>query len=101
MTDLTPIINAAVALLAAIITVFVVPWIRRKTTAQDREAMLAWVEIAVAAAQQLFYGLDGEARKDYVVSFLAERGYSVDAGALDAAIEAAVLKLHRELEVSV
>ena len=101
MTDLTPIINAAVALLAAIITAFVVPWIKRKTTQQDRETMLAWVEIAVAAAQQLFYELDGAARKEYVISFLTERGYSVDEGALDAAIEAAVLKLHRELDTAV
>ena len=98
MTDLTPIINATVALLAAVITAFVVPWIKRKTTQQDRETMLAWVEIAVAAAQQLFYELDGAARKEYVIKFLTERGYSVDEGALDAAIEAAVLKFHRELE---
>ena len=98
MTDLTPIINAAVALLAAIITAFVIPWIKRKTTAQDRETMLAWVEIAVAAAQQLYHNLDGAARKEYVVKFLAEKGYSIDDTALDNAIEAAVLKLHRELE---
>ena len=100
MTDLTPIINAIVALLAAVITVFVIPWIKRKTTAQDRETMLAWVEIAVAAAQQLFYKLDGAARKEYVINFLTERGYGVDEDELDAAIEAAVLKLHRELEGS-
>ena len=99
MTDLTPIINAIVALLAAVITAFVVPWLKKKTAQQDRETMLAWVEIAVAAAQQLFYKLDGASRKEYVIEFLAERGYSVDEGALDAAIEAAVLKLHRELEV--
>ena len=99
MTDLTPIINAIIALLAAVITAFVVPWLKKKTTQQDRETMLAWVEIAVAAAQQLFYELDGAARKEYVIKFLTERGYSVDEGALDAAIEAAVLKLHRELEV--
>ena len=99
MTDLTPIINAIVALLAAVITAFVVPWLKKKTTQQDRETMLAWVEIAVAAAQQLFYELDGADRKEYVINFLTERGYSVDEGALDAAIEAAVLKLHRELEV--
>lgn len=100
MTDLTPIINAIVALLAAVIAAFVVPWLKKKTTQQDRETMLAWVEIAVAAAQQLFYELDGASRKEYVIKFLTERGYSVDEGALDAAIEAAVLKLHQELEVS-
>lgn len=97
MTDLTPIINAVVALIAAIITAFVIPWIKCKTTAQDRETMLAWVEIAVAAAQQLYHDLDGAARKEYVVNFLAEKGYSIDDAALDNAIEAAVLKLHQEL----
>lgn len=98
MTDLTPVINAVVALIAAIITAFVIPWLKRKTTAQDRETMLAWVEIAVAAAQQLYHDLDGMARKEYVLAFLSAKGYNIDDTALDNAIEAAVLKLHRELE---
>lgn len=98
MTDLTPVINAAIALFAAVITAFVVPWLKRNTTQKDRETMLAWVEIAVAAAQQLYHQLDGAARKEYVVKFLADKGYNVDDAALDNAIEAAVLKLHRELE---
>lgn len=99
MTDLTPIINAVIALLAAVITAFVVPWIKRNTTQKDRETMLAWVEIAVAAAQQLYHELDGAKRKEYVLEFLATKGYSMDDTALDNAIEAAVLELHRELEV--
>lgn len=99
MTDLTPIINAVIALLAAVITAFIVPWIKRNTSQKDRETMLAWVEIAVAAAQQLYHELDGAKRKEYVLEFLATKGYSMDDTALDNAIEAAVLKLHRELEV--
>lgn len=98
MTDLTPIINAVVALLAALITAFVIPWIKRNTSQKDREEMLMWVDIAVAAAQQLYRNLDGATRKQYVVDFLAGKGYSIDDNTLDAAIEAAVLKLHRELE---
>ena len=98
MTDLTPIINALITLIAAIITAFVIPWIKRNTTQKDREEMLKWVEIAVAAAQQLYHQLSGKERKEYVLAFLAEKGYSVDDAALDNAIEAAVLKLHRELE---
>ena len=98
MTDLTPIINAVVALLAAIITAFVVPWMKRNTSQKDREEMLEWVEIAVAAAQQLCHQLSGAARKEYVVEFLAAKGYDVKEQEVDAAIEAAVLKLHRELE---
>lgn len=100
MTDLTPIINSAIALIAAIITAFVVPWIKRKTNEHDREEMLKWVEIAVAAAQQLYHQMSGQQRKEYVVNFLAEKGYSIDDKALDNAIEAAVLKLHHELEAN-
>lgn len=98
MTDLTPIINAAIALLAAVVTAFVIPWIKGNTSQKEREDLLKWVEIAVAAAQQMFYQMDGAARKEYVISFLDERGYDVDDEAVDAAIEAAVLKLHHELE---
>ena len=50
MTDLTPIFNAVIALLAALVTAFVIPWLKRKTSAQEREDLLRWVEIAVAAA---------------------------------------------------
>ena len=100
MTDLTPIINAAAALMAALITAFVIPWIRRNTSQKDREEMLKWVEIAVAAAQQLYHRLDGRERKDYVLEFLSRKGYNVDDQAVDNAIEAAVLKLHRELEAA-
>ncbi len=98
MTDLTPIINAAIALIAALISAFVIPWLRRKTTQQDRETMLAWVEIAVTAAQQLYYNCKGSERKEYVLQFLASKGYDVCSKEVDNAIEAAVLKLHRELE---
>lgn len=100
MTDLTPVINAVIALAAALITTFVIPWLRRKTTAEDRAEMLKWVEIAVAAAQQLYHQLDGAKRKEYVLNFLAGKGYTMEGPELDAAIEAAVLRLHRELEAA-
>ena len=101
MTDLTPIINAAIALIAALISAFVIPWLRRKTTQQDRETMLAWVEIAVTAAQQLYHTLEGSVRKEYVLEFLDSKGYDISSKDIDNAIEAAVLRLHRELEAAV
>lgn len=97
-TDLTPIINAVIALAAALITAFVIPWLKQKTNEQDREDLLRWVEIAVAAAQQMHYQLSGEARKSYVLEFLESKGFSVNNAEIDNAIEAAVLKLHKEME---
>lgn len=97
MTDLTPIFNAAIALLAAVITAFVIPWIKRKTSAQDREELLRWVEIAVAAAEQLWDSNQGEEKKKSVVAFLREKGFTFSESEIDSAIEAAVLKLHHAL----
>lgn len=98
MIDLTPIINALIVLIAALISAFVIPWIKRKTNQQDREEMMQWIEIAVAAAQQLYHNLNGSERKDYVLQFLLSKGYDISSKEVENAIEAAVLKLHKELE---
>lgn len=98
MTDATIIINSVIALVAALISVFVIPWIRSKTTSQNREEMLKWVEIAVAASQQLYYNCKGSERKEYVLDFLNSKGYDISSKEVENAIEAAVLKLHKELE---
>jgi len=100
MTDLTPVFKAFIALAAALVTAFVIPWIKRNTTQKDREELLKWVEIAVMAAQQLYYQLEGEKRKEYVRNFLNSKGYDVTSAEVDNAIEAAVLRLHRELEAA-
>mgnify|MGYP001070169564 CR=1 FL=1 len=97
MTDITPVIQAVVALAAALITAFVIPWLKNKVGAQNMDLFLAWVDIAVAAAEQLYDTVDGEKKKAYVVNFLAQKGFKVDTEELDNAIEAAVLKLHNEL----
>jgi len=98
MTDLTPIFNAVIALLAALITAFVIPWLKRKISAQEREELLRWVEIAVAAAEQMWDSTQGEAKKKAVLAFLREKGFIFSESEIDSAIEAAVLKLHHELE---
>ena len=98
MIDLTPIYNAIIALAAACLSAFVIPWLKRKTNEQEREELLRWVEIAVAAAQQLYHQKDGAERKAYVLDFLESKGYRVDTAEIDSAIEAAVLKLHEEMK---
>ena len=98
MTNLTPILEAVVALAVAVISAFVIPWINSKTTAQEREELLKWVDIAVAAAQQLFHQMNGAQRLDYALSFLEQQGFDVDDAAVLNAVEAAVLKLHQQLE---
>ena len=61
---------------------------------------MKWVEIAVAAAEQLFHTTQGKEKKTYVVQFLQEQGVTFSEAEIDAAIEGAVLKLHRDLEAA-
>lgn len=95
--DITPIVQAGILLIAAIISAFVIPWIKSKATTEQTSNFLRWVEIAVAAAEQLYESTDGEAKKDYVVNYLRGKGITMNGEDVENAIEAAVIKLHNEL----
>lgn len=98
MIDLTPVFNAVIALAAALATAFLIPWIRSKTTAEQRDELLIWVDIAVAAAEQIFTGSgEGDKKKEYVLKFLEERGFKVDFETLNMLIELAVKELKDEV----
>ena len=95
--ELTEMIKAAIELIAAIASLWLVPWFRAHLNNEKIADMLRWVDIAVSAAEQLYEASQGSVKKQYVVAFLSERGYRVDEEELDLAIEAAVLRLHKEL----
>jgi len=99
MIDLTAILQAVIGVIAVLITVYVIPWLRSKLTAEQQAELAEWVSIAVAAAEQLYSGSGrGDEKKAYVRSFLEAKGYTVDTGSLtdsiDALIEAAVYALN-------
>lgn len=98
MTDLTVLIEIIIALVFTAVSLFLVPWLKSRTTAEQRADLLKWVDIAVAAAQQLYHQHSGEQRLHYALTLLAKQGYNVDDNAVRAAVEAAVLKLHQQLE---
>ena len=95
--DITPIAQAVVALVAALISAVVFPWLRAKIGTEELTEFLHWVEIGVAAAEQLFDSADGLKKKTYVVNYLKEKGCTADVDDIENAIEAAVLRLHKEL----
>lgn len=96
MTDLTPIIEGAITLAVAIITAFVIPYLKEKIGAAKYAKTLEWVKVAVKAAEMIYNGVGrGAEKKAYVVEFLHEKGFTVDADSLDALIESAVLELQK------
>ena len=95
--NITEILELIIYLVVAILATFVIPVIKNKYGAQSLENALKWVDIAVAAAEQLYESTEGAAKKEYVLEFLWDRGLLIDEDELDMAVEAAVNRLHNEL----
>ena len=95
--DITPIINAAIALIGAAVSVFLIPWIKSKTTAEQRKELIAWAKIGVAAAEHIYVGQGrGDEKKQYVLEFLKSKGFDLNEESVNNAIEAAVKQLNTE-----
>lgn len=93
--NITPILEAVLALAATVFTVVVVPYIKSKTTAQQQTDIEGWVRVAVSAAEQLYKGSGrGDEKKAFVLDWLKKRHIAVDEAKLDAMIEAAVYWLN-------
>lgn len=86
--NLTAIINAVIALLAAIVTYRVIPWIKAKTTNEQQAYMRALVKAGVYAAEQLYNteGM-GKLKLEYVKSFLQQHGFDVEITEIEAAVK--------------
>lgn len=98
MIDLTQIVIAIIALLAALITRYAVPYILSKIDADKREKAIFWAKLAVEAAEKIFKeeGM-GAAKKQYVKEFLEEKGFNLNEKEIDIAIESAVLEMQHAI----
>ena len=84
--DLTPIFQAVIALLAALVTYKLIPWIKSKTTAEQQALLTATVRTLVYAAEQLYGAGHGAEKLDYVIKELEARGFTADRAAIEAAV---------------
>ena len=96
MIDLTPIFEAILALLAALVTYKLIPWIKSKTTAEQQALLTATVRTLVYAAEQLYGAGKGAEKLDYVISELEKRGFTADRAAIEAAGEEGVNYIETE-----
>ena len=91
--DLTMIVEAILALLATLITVKLIPYIKSKTTAEQQAKIQAAINTAVYAAEQLFGAGRGEEKLAWALKNLESQGIKIDSAAIRAGIEAAVKAL--------
>ena len=98
--NLTPIFEAIIALLAAIVTYKLVPWIRGKVTEQQYSNLTAAAKIAVYAAEQIYKFGKGDEKLDYAVKQLQAKGFKLDADVLRSAVEQAVYEMNTENKIT-
>lgn len=94
MKDYTLLFEGVLTILFALITMYVIPWIKTKVSAEELTEIIKWVKIAVQAAEMIYKesGM-GEAKKAYVKTFLEDKGIKYDERQIDSMIESAVLEL--------
>lgn len=102
--DITQIAVAIITLLSAVVTGFLIPWLKSKIginndklSDNQRALLVMFIDTAVKAAEQLYNSEQGQEKKAYVLKLLSDAGYDINAESIDAAIEAAVLELHKQI----
>lgn len=91
--DLTQILLAVLSLLASIITRFLVPWVKSRTTESDQKILESTARIAVFAAEQLYGALKGDMKLKFAKAYLQRHGWDVDTDEVKTTIEAMVQEL--------
>lgn len=91
--DLTNIIECVIGIISALISAFLIPYIKNSLNEAKRSRLIYWTEIAVKAAEQLYGSKTGKQKKEYVTTFLLSKGIVVDIDEVTALIESEVYKL--------
>ena len=91
--DFTVIIEFIIALLSAVVTTFLIPYLKQRLSEEKQKKLLFWVQTAVKAAEQIYGSKTGQQKKEYVVAFLLSKGVVFDVDEVTALIESEVYKL--------
>ena len=96
MIDLTDIIQAVIALMVALITYKLIPWIKARTTESQQAVLMATVRTLVYAAEQFYGAGKGKEKFTYVRQKLQEKGFDVDVDAIEAAVKEITIEIAKE-----
>ena len=84
--DLTEIIQAIIALLAAIVVYRIIPAIKAHTSESQQRMLQAAIKTAVCAAEQFYGAGHGAEKLQWVRDELESKGYTVDTSAIEAQV---------------
>jgi len=95
MMDLTPLVEAIIALATTAITLFLIPWLRERFGNEKLEKARGWVQIAVYAAEKLYGAGNGDAKLAYAQEVLAKHKIKLDTKTIMAMIDAEIKKMEQ------
>ncbi len=95
MIDLTPLVEAIIALAATAITIFLIPWLRARYGNETLEKARGWVQIAVFAAEKLYGAGNGDQKLAYAEQVLAKHKIKLDTLTLKAMVDAEIRKMEQ------
>ena len=99
--DLTPILQIVIVLIGTIITSFLIPWIKSKTTQEQWWTVQNIAKVAVYAAEVLYKGSGrGQEKLNYVMTYIkefcSEKGIYFNDDAIRQTVENMVKKMNGE-----
>jgi len=86
MIDLTDIIQAVIALIAAIVTYRVIPWVKARASTEQLEMLSIVTRTLVFAAEQIYGAGKGAEKLAYVKAQLESKGLKVDTDVIEAMV---------------
>lgn len=92
--DLTPVLEILIALLGVVITTYLIPWIKARTTQSQQEYIRAAAHVAVYAAEKFWGAGHGDEKLAYAEKVLREDyGVELNLNKLEAVIDAAIKEM--------
>lgn len=80
--DITPIITAIITVIAIVLNIYLIPFLKTKLTAAQRARIKTYIDAGVKAAEVLFPSVDGEKmgkeKLQYVAEYLKQHGIVFD-----------------------
>ena len=102
--DITVILELAVKLIFAVITIFLLPKLKdlisEKVAESDQRKIIRWVELAVQAAEEAERAglIDKKAKYTYALNFLEKRGVTFDPDTMQALIDSSCWELFNKFK---
>ena len=102
--DITLILELAVKLIFALITIFLIPKLKEllatKVSESDQKKLIRWAEIAVQAAEEAERSglIDKKAKYQYAKDFLEKRGVTFDPDTMQALIDSTCWELFNKFK---